>query len=140
LTIYLLPAATIVGLIVLAVRLRAKLYAAEITSESWQTAYCSVSEKLDHLKRKPQYPPTMVPSGLEVVVGEIKAPIFKPWAKIVPDRSMEVRDYTILDGNTIVDQKSLPNSVAMCVGDELNIFFETKMPCSTDLNTSSDAL
>lgn len=60
-----------------------------------------------------------VPSGLDMIVGEVRVPIYKPFAEIVAPHTLEVRTYTIMRGSEIVETKEFPEPIHLTLGDVL---------------------
>jgi hypothetical protein len=69
-------------------------------------------------------------SGLHMLIGEMKAPIYKAFAKFRADHSCEVSHYSIAAGNRILETRPFAaGPIAMCDGDDLFVTLETKFPC-----------
>lgn len=89
-------------------------------SEEWRRKY-------RHALRRPIFPPHyMQESGLHLLVGEMKSPIYKPFGILNATGSCEVREYSIARGNEIIETNPLPEPIAMCAGDTLNLFIEVR--------------
>lgn len=70
------------------------------------------------------------PSGLDMLVGEMRSPIYKPVAIFDPCQTCEVNEYTIVRGSDILLTKPL-GPFAMCSGDTLAVHLELAIPLET---------